>query len=248
MSPARAPTIAGPRARERAALLHFAQQAQARIGQSPASTVTPTLLRQLAELMPPLASQAALSVVKNLLADCALCVWQECRGGLSVFHLMHELLASSRTDECRLAALDLAVRLEAALGPAAAGRPPARDPRIALALQIIRERCGEPDLTLADLAGAAGLSRSRFVHLFKRTTGSSSRAQIRACRMRRAASLIRDSELLIKQVAISVGYRSVGSFSRDFRAHFGVSPTAARTNLTPPMRIEKTLHSGAASE
>ena len=52
-------------------------------------------------------------------------------------------------------------------------------------------------------------------------------------RMRRAKSLLGQSELQVKEVALSVGYQNPLAFSAAFKAYTGQSPTEYREALLP---------------
>jgi AraC-like DNA-binding protein len=79
-----------------------------------------------------------------------------------------------------------------------------------------------------DVAARLGLSRSRFEHLFRDETGRAFRTALREVRLLLARNLLRDPSLRIKEVACTCGYRSVPSFSREFKRRFGRSPSRWR--------------------
>lgn len=101
------------------------------------------------------------------------------------------------------------------------------DPRLAAALGEIHQR---PDAahSLDSLAATASMSRSSFSDTFSQHLGRSPMAYLRDTRMRRAAGLLRDSNLKIDDVAARVGYASRSQFSRAFTSRFGVAPAAYR--------------------
>ena len=101
------------------------------------------------------------------------------------------------------------------------------DPRIEHAIADIHTRLGAP-VTIADLAGAAHLSISRFAHLFQREVGTSPGRYIQALRMIRARLLIARTFLSIKEVMVQVGCSDPSHFARDFRDFHGLSPTEWR--------------------
>jgi AraC-like DNA-binding protein len=103
------------------------------------------------------------------------------------------------------------------------------DPSLAVPLAMMLEH-PERSYSLDTFADAAAMSRSGFVAAFGAHLGQSPMVYLRAVRMRRAASLLRASNLTIDQVAARVGYASRSQFSRAFRRHFGVSPAAFRTH------------------
>lgn len=83
-------------------------------------------------------------------------------------------------------------------------------------------------LTLDELAEAAGMSRSAFAFHFKSVLGLAPIAYLTKWRMCRANDLLRGGGLTLSQVAFRVGYESEISFGRAFKRHFGSSPGAVR--------------------
>jgi two-component system, response regulator YesN len=78
------------------------------------------------------------------------------------------------------------------------------------------------------MAGVANLSVGRFSHLFRAETGCSPSQFLRHARVLRAALLLGQKHLLIKQVASIVGASSVSALIRDFRRLFRLTPGQMR--------------------
>ena len=85
------------------------------------------------------------------------------------------------------------------------------------------------DLTVADLAAVANVSKFHFIRAFATATGLTPHRYLRRLRMRVAADLLRTSTLGIARVAVLCGYRSAGRFAAAFRDEYGVSPTDFRS-------------------
>src|SRR5689334_782451 len=83
-------------------------------------------------------------------------------------------------------------------------------------------------LDVDDLARAAGLSRAHFSREFRRAFGESPHAYLLTRRLERAAALLRMTDRSVADICMSVGLRSVGSFTTSFTRMFGVSPTVYR--------------------
>ena len=83
-------------------------------------------------------------------------------------------------------------------------------------------------LTVDDLARAAGLSRAHFSRQFRRAFGEPPHAYLLSRRLERAAALLRATDRSVADVCFSVGLRSLGSFTTSFTRAYGVSPTAYR--------------------
>jgi len=78
------------------------------------------------------------------------------------------------------------------------------------------------------LAEMAGLSQSRFSHVFRTQTGTSPREMIRSLRIQLAKKLLTSSHLTIKEIAARVGSNDESHFVRDFETTAGMSPTQWR--------------------
>ena len=83
-------------------------------------------------------------------------------------------------------------------------------------------------LGVDDLARAAGLSKAHFSREFRAAFGESPHAYLLTRRMERAAALLRTTDRSIADVCLSVGLKSIGSFTSSFKRTYGVSPTAYR--------------------
>ena len=86
-------------------------------------------------------------------------------------------------------------------------------------------------LKLASLARTLNLSVSRLVHLFTIETGVPPGRYLRELRLARAATLLLQTHLTVKQVMAAVGYNDASHFSRDFKRHHGLSPRALQRAL-----------------
>jgi len=84
-------------------------------------------------------------------------------------------------------------------------------------------------LGLGALAQVAGMSRTRFLSGFKRTTGVSPHRYLMNRRVERAKVLLADLDLSLHEVAAQLGYSEQASFSRVFRRIAQITPGAYRT-------------------
>jgi AraC family transcriptional regulator of arabinose operon len=106
------------------------------------------------------------------------------------------------------------------------------DPRI---LDAMNQVCRglEQKHTLSSMADVAGLSASRFAHLFREQTGTTPQQFIELQRLGRARTLMEMTPLSIKEIARQVGFDNPFYFTLRFRKHFGLSPREARTTRQP---------------
>ena len=109
------------------------------------------------------------------------------------------------------------------------------DERIRRAMDYL-ERNIARKTTLADIAGAVGLSSSRLAHLFREQTGQTPQQYLEGIRMQRASELLRRTGFSIKHIAGAVGYDSQFYFSQRFKARTKQSPSAFRDGASRPVR------------
>ena len=103
---------------------------------------------------------------------------------------------------------------------------PARqlDPRVARAMVQIGRFAGEP-VTAASCAAEAGLSSSRFLHLFKEETGISFRS-FRAWKRARHLLHFANQDINLAHLAQDIGYPDSTHFSHSIRRFYGLKPRA----------------------
>lgn len=97
------------------------------------------------------------------------------------------------------------------------------DPRIAAAVERIAGAHGE-HVTAEDCAAQAGLSFSRFTHLFTRETGSTFR-RLRAWKRARNLLLMVGTRGNLVDVALDAGYADSTHFSHAIRKFYGYKPS-----------------------
>jgi AraC-like DNA-binding protein len=98
------------------------------------------------------------------------------------------------------------------------------DPRVMGAIAQIGRFSGEP-VTAASCAAEAGLSTSRFLHLFKQETGISFRA-FRAWKRARHLLHFANQDLNLAHLAQDIGYPDSTHFSHSIRRFYGLKPRA----------------------
>jgi AraC family transcriptional regulator of arabinose operon len=103
----------------------------------------------------------------------------------------------------------------------------ALDPRVRDAMEGMAASLAEP-LTVAELARRAGLSPSRFGHLFAEQVGVSPMRYLERQRMRLAEQLLDLTPRTVAEIARTVGFDDPLYFSSRFRAYAGLPPTAYR--------------------
>ena len=97
------------------------------------------------------------------------------------------------------------------------------DPRIELAAKRIRDDPAAA-VSAADLAAAAGLSESRFLHLFREQMGSSLRRYRQWCRLLHAGRMV-GAGANLTTAAVESGFASPSHLADRFKSTFGLSAT-----------------------
>lgn len=140
--------------------------------------------------------------------------------------LLHDLHSSTRF-QMDLAATALEEILICIAQHRERTSPQTLDPRIAAVLQRLNANYREP-VTIAALAQQVSLSPSRLSHLFKEQVGRSIIETMVSIRLHQTERLLKYTSLHIGEIAHEVGFQSASYFSRQFKAHYGLSPEAYR--------------------
>ncbi|MDR0938642.1 MAG: response regulator [Mediterranea sp.] len=94
------------------------------------------------------------------------------------------------------------------------------------AIRYVEENLQDPDLSVARMSRDLGMSRIRLYKKLLQITGRTPIEFIRLIRLKRAAQLLRESQMFVSEIAYEVGFSNPKYFSRYFREEFGELPTA----------------------
>jgi transcriptional regulator GlxA family with amidase domain len=83
-------------------------------------------------------------------------------------------------------------------------------------------------LDVPSLARIAHVSQAHFIRSFRATFGETPHRYLQRRRVERAMFLLRQTDDSVTDICFEVGFASLGTFSRTFRAIVGASPTAYR--------------------
>lgn len=78
------------------------------------------------------------------------------------------------------------------------------------------------------LAALAGLSPAHFARCFKQAFGIPPHRYLLSRRIEQAATLLRDTEMPVTEIALATGWQSLGSFGHTFRDITGQDPSSLR--------------------
>lgn len=99
-----------------------------------------------------------------------------------------------------------------------------RDREIGIALSLMHRYPENSSWTVASLAARIPMSRSAFAARFAQLVGQPPMQYLTTWRMVKAADLLRESQLGIREVATQAGYESEVAFSKAFKRWAGVAP------------------------
>jgi AraC-like DNA-binding protein len=95
------------------------------------------------------------------------------------------------------------------------------------------------ELSLADVAKAAGASVFHFCKVFHKATGLTFTDYVARVRLEDARNRLLNRNLRVSEIAYDVGFQSLTQFNRTFKRVFGQSPTEFRAGLASTKRKRK---------
>jgi two-component system response regulator YesN len=96
------------------------------------------------------------------------------------------------------------------------------------AIVAISENYKRKGLSTGEIARIIGVSECHLCHAIRESFGFTCSEFLQRYRIEMAKPLLKDKELLIKQVASKVGFNSQKHFSKDFKKVEGITPTEFR--------------------
>lgn len=86
----------------------------------------------------------------------------------------------------------------------------------------------DPSMGLNKISDEFQISESYFSHMFKEKTGVNFSTYLENIRMHEAARLIKETNISLNELYISVGYNNANTFRRAFKKTYGVTPSNMR--------------------
>ena len=100
---------------------------------------------------------------------------------------------------------------------------------VEFAVKYIENNCHR-ELTVSEITEVLGVSQPYLFKIFKENIGKSPKEFITGVRIKEAKRLLSETNLLISEVAASVGFSDALAFSKSFSKKTGVSPTKYRND------------------
>ena len=92
-------------------------------------------------------------------------------------------------------------------------------------LRYIDAHYSDPELSVSSIAEEFFYVPSYLTRLFKKYASVNPNKYITQLRMEKAVNLLANRELSIEQISVLVGYKNPFYFSKEFKRHYGVSPS-----------------------
>lgn len=113
------------------------------------------------------------------------------------------------------------------------------EPLLVLKAREYIEKHKTEELTLADVAKAAGASVFHFCKVFHKATGLKFTDYVARIRLEDARNRLLNPNLRVSEIAYDVGFQSLTQFNRTFKRVFGQSPTDFRARLSSANRARR---------
>lgn len=95
-------------------------------------------------------------------------------------------------------------------------------------MEYVNTSLADPEADVDGMAAAIGMSRSNLTRKMRALMGVSPADFMRQTRMARAATLLRTTDMAVKEIAYDCGFSDLNYFGKCFKATHGVTPTAYR--------------------
>lgn len=94
--------------------------------------------------------------------------------------------------------------------------------------KYINENYADPSMGLNKISDEFQISESYFSHLFKEKKGVNFSTYLESMRLNEASRLIRETDISLNELYLSVGYNNANTFRRAFKKVYGITPSAMR--------------------
>jgi signal transduction histidine kinase/DNA-binding response OmpR family regulator/ligand-binding sensor domain-containing protein len=98
--------------------------------------------------------------------------------------------------------------------------------------ELIEQNVADSSFDVSKLCGELNMSHMQFIRKVKQLTGKKPNELLKTYRMTMARDLLKNHKIPVSKVGFMVGYDVPNSFTRAFKAEFGLSPTAYVQSLS----------------
>jgi len=95
-------------------------------------------------------------------------------------------------------------------------------------INLVKQNMAKSDFTVIELGKLMGMSRASFYNKLKGVSGTSPVEFIRDMRLDKAAELLKNNDLMIKEICFEVGFSDLKYFGKCFKSKFNYSPNEYR--------------------
>ncbi|MBN2069317.1 MAG: AraC family transcriptional regulator [Opitutales bacterium] len=113
--------------------------------------------------------------------------------------------------------------------------------------QLFLDNAAPAEYHPGKLAKRLNISSRQLQRYFRQATGEAPKDWLHRQRMKTALRMLK-SEDTVKSVAYEVGYKQVSHFSRDFKQHFGITPSKVLKENTTDACAEKAQENSSETE
>lgn len=100
------------------------------------------------------------------------------------------------------------------------------------AIALVEKNISNSDFSVETMAAEVGMARTTLYKKLMAITGQGPAEFIRTIRIKRGRALLEASQMQITEIAYAVGFTTVKSFTMNFKAEYGMTPTEFRQKST----------------
>ncbi|MEQ9290208.1 MAG: two-component regulator propeller domain-containing protein [Cyclobacteriaceae bacterium] len=116
------------------------------------------------------------------------------------------------------------IKKEFLTNPAPESFPDEQDKFLRRAMEVVETQLANSDFNVDIFCREIGMSRTQLYRKIEATTGQSVKEFIRTIRLKKAADLLSNTNMQVKEVALAVGFNNLPYFRKCFQEQFGTSP------------------------
>ena len=96
------------------------------------------------------------------------------------------------------------------------------------AIALVEKNIADSEFSVETMATEVGMSRTTLYKKLMAITGQGPAEFIRTIRIKRGKALLETSQMQVTEIAYAVGFTTVKSFTMNFKAEYGMTPSEFR--------------------